>query len=275
MSRRTSPIEDLLTLVARMPWPVGVALAIASFIGLRVFLHSQAVTVSDPSDLAHIAFSSAATTLAMVGQFILPGLFLIAALASFFKQRKRGAIFQAASSEPTHGVAVLNWSEFETLVAELFRHRGFSVSHSGRAGPDGGVDIELKRGAETYLVQCKHWRARKVPVMTVRELYGAMTAAQAAGGFVVTSGTFTADAGRFADGRNIELVDGHTLARFLAQHGEPSLGGELPIETSSAPVDCPKCGATMVNRVAKKGLSSGNRFWGCPKFPACRGTRPL
>lgn len=37
---------------------------------------------------------------------------------------------------------------------------------------------------------------------------------------------------------------------------------------------CPRCGEPMVTRVAKKGDSSGSRFWGCRTFPACRGTRP-
>lgn len=42
---------------------------------------------------------------------------------------------------------------------------------------------------------------------------------------------------------------------------------------SSAPVTplCPKCGGKMVLRTAKKGNNSGNEFWGCETFPACRG----
>jgi restriction system protein len=34
---------------------------------------------------------------------------------------------------------------------------------------------------------------------------------------------------------------------------------------------CPKCGSEMVLRVAKKGLHAGKIFWGCSKFPECRG----
>jgi restriction system protein len=33
---------------------------------------------------------------------------------------------------------------------------------------------------------------------------------------------------------------------------------------------CPKCGSTMVERVAKSGARAGNKFWGCSQFPACR-----
>lgn len=34
--------------------------------------------------------------------------------------------------------------------------------------------------------------------------------------------------------------------------------------------DCPKCSSNMVLKVAKKGKSVGNEFWGCSSFPKCR-----
>lgn len=38
---------------------------------------------------------------------------------------------------------------------------------------------------------------------------------------------------------------------------------------------CPICGAPMVIRTAYKGTPRENKFWGCTKFPNCRGTRNL
>jgi hypothetical protein len=35
---------------------------------------------------------------------------------------------------------------------------------------------------------------------------------------------------------------------------------------------CPACGTAMVRRTRR---ADGAAFWGCPAFPACRGTRPL
>jgi predicted RNA-binding Zn-ribbon protein involved in translation (DUF1610 family) len=35
---------------------------------------------------------------------------------------------------------------------------------------------------------------------------------------------------------------------------------------------CPKCGATMILRTAKKGQNIGKQFWGCSNFPKCRKT---
>ena len=42
---------------------------------------------------------------------------------------------------------------------------------------------------------------------------------------------------------------------------------------TTAPPPCPSCGASMVPRTAKTGRNAGGRFWGCPQFPLCRGTR--
>ena len=36
---------------------------------------------------------------------------------------------------------------------------------------------------------------------------------------------------------------------------------------------CPKCGGEMVLREVKKGNNAGKRFYGCSRFPACRGVR--
>jgi len=40
--------------------------------------------------------------------------------------------------------------------------------------------------------------------------------------------------------------------------------------TASAAPICPRCGKVMVLRVASKGTTKGERFWGCPAYPQCR-----
>ena len=45
--------------------------------------------------------------------------------------------------------------------------------------------------------------------------------------------------------------------------------GEMPEET----LLCPKCGAPLVLRTAKKGSNAGNQFYGCSAFPKCRYTQ--
>lgn len=55
----------------------------------------------------------------------------------------------------------------------------------------------------------------------------------------------------------------------------PGIGGP-PIATvrqSGAPETptCPKCGAPMVVRTARRGARAGKQFFGCTRFPKCRG----
>jgi restriction system protein len=179
------------------------------------------------------------------------------------------------------------WREFEMLIAESFRRQGFRVSETGGNGPDGGIDLVMWRGSEKFVVQCKHWKAFKVGVTVVRELYGVMAANGATGGFVVTSGRFSDDAVDFARGRNVELIDGPKLEELLRRGasttGQPAnRAGPARDEQPSRKQDavtqgppCPDCGKLMVRRLAKRGANQGNAFWGCSTYPSCRGTRSM
>ena len=52
----------------------------------------------------------------------------------------------------------------------------------------------------------------------------------------------------------------------------PDSGAE-PSPESATPetILCPRCGAPMVKRVAAKGANAGREFYGCSRFPKCRG----
>jgi DNA-binding helix-hairpin-helix protein with protein kinase domain len=45
--------------------------------------------------------------------------------------------------------------------------------------------------------------------------------------------------------------------------------------SSSAGTSCPKCGGVMVRKRARKGRNAGNYFWGCSRYPSCKGTRSI
>lgn len=49
----------------------------------------------------------------------------------------------------------------------------------------------------------------------------------------------------------------------------PNANNQLDIDRKQ--VLCPKCGAPMVRRTATKGSNAGKDFYGCSKFPNCRG----
>ncbi|MBR5202011.1 MAG: NERD domain-containing protein [Clostridia bacterium] len=46
---------------------------------------------------------------------------------------------------------------------------------------------------------------------------------------------------------------------------------EQPIRNDGEKIICPKCGAEMIKRVAKRGTNAGNSFYGCSNYPKCRG----
>lgn len=109
----------------------------------------------------------------------------------------------------------MTWQEFDLLVGEAFRQKGYKVTQLGGAGPDGGVDLLLVKGGEITPVQRKQWKALKVGVDVVRALYGVLAAKGAANGIVVTSDKFTKDAQELARGRNVTLLAGEELFAML------------------------------------------------------------
>jgi restriction system protein len=160
----------------------------------------------------------------------------------------------------------MSWRKFESLVSEAFRRKGFMVLDNIENGPDGGVDLRLRKNGHLMFVQCKHWKARSAGVKVVRELYGVMAAKNVKQGIVVTYGEFTAEAREFAKANSIALIDGPKLTQMIASVPQ-SENMQAQQEVARA---CPKCGSEMVLRVAKKGPHSGNKFWGCSKYPDCQ-----
>jgi len=190
-----------------------------------------------------------------------------------FRRRKRRQLLAGVSAAPD-ALNAMSWREFEMLVGEAFRVQGYSVVETGGSA-DGGVDVVLRKDSEKYFVQCKQRRAQTVGVPIVRELYGAMAAHGATGGFVVTSGRFTKPAIEFADGRNVTLVDGPQLLAMIQGVSQNSLAAKNavgPIVPAESPA-CPTCSKPMAMRTARRGPETGQRFWGCTGYPTCTGTR--
>lgn len=270
--KRSGLLEDMVEIAARLPWWVSVLLAAVGYAGLHLLATQEVAAPTGVAGLGAIAGKRLMVTLATVFQYVIPACFLIGALVSTIKSRRGRALHESVRIKgDSSALFEMNWREFEQMVGEHFRRLGFSVTESGGGGPDGGRDLVLRKGKDKYLVQCKQWRATKVGVEVVRELFGVMAAEGAVGGYVVSGGSFTDDARKFADGRNIELVDGKQLAADIAQ--DPALTSSTAGQIGDPA--CPECGARMARRVARKGSNAGSVFWGCMKYPDCRGTRAV
>lgn len=287
--KKTGAAEDLMDLVAMLPWYAGVVLALVSYLLLHSVALQQVVAPSQPGQVGAMVTQTLWKTLASVGQYMLPLICLAGAGMSAWRRKARQKLItDVAQSKASDALDGMSWREFEMLVGEGFRLQGYQVVETGGGGADGGVDLVLtkpgKNGGEKFLVQCKQWRAFKVGVDVVRELYGVMAARGATGGFVVTSGRFTDDAISFASGRNVILLDGPKLHGLIRQARSgadfsPARAVVAPAaQPRAAPMQiltCPSCSKPMVRRTAKRGANVGGEFWGCTGYPECRVTRPI
>lgn len=276
--RRSSTARDLIDIVAAFPWWVGVGLAVGSYLLFSALAAQPMATGGRPNLVA--IFAGALRIAA-------PLLFLVGAVASAMARSRRKQIYGAATSgDARSAVASMTWREFELLLSEVYRRQGYAVAELGGSGPDGGVDLVLRKDGRKTLVQCKHWKAYSVGAPVVRELLGVMTDRGADAGQVVTSGQFTEQAREFAASHSIALIDGRQLEAMLAKvqargQAEGRAAG-LPLVDrvegsagSAPPPACPKCNSSMVKRTARRGPNAGGTFWGCSSYPKCSGTRPI
>lgn len=252
--------ESILDVLVEVPWWVSVSLSAILFVILKFI-----VPAIQFENLFLKGLAQHSSGLAPLVALVLLAPALISAL-NMWRNRKL-----LDSQKDLDSVRTLNWRQFEELVGEAYRRQGYKVIENSQPGPDGGVDLTLKKNDNTFLVQCKHWRARKVGVKIAREMYGVMTARNAAGVMIITSRSFTQEAKDFASGKPIELVNGKRLALMIrdVQSAASTRRDQETSNTEDKKV-CPKCGAEMVQRIAKKGKYAGQKFWGCSNFPNCR-----
>lgn len=214
--RRQSIFEVLMDWAAMLPWWVGAVLALISYLVLHSFATQAVVPAVGPGVAGAMVVSQVVRMVASVLQYLVPICLVIGAVISVLGRVKRGnLLMSAAGKDGAQVIDGITWQDFELLVGEAYRHRGYQVQEIGGGGADGGVDLVLNRDSEKLLVQCKHWKAFRVDVKVVRELYGIMTAEHAQGGVVVTLGVFTEPAQAFAMGKNLKLIDGEALADLL------------------------------------------------------------
>lgn len=125
MARRRESVFDMLLV---LPWWVGVAVGVVGY---------AAIILVPPLILAGTHFEGAAKGFAPFGLFWL-GICGIAAggsaLRSFLTSRKfdrQGGL---------DDIRALRWRQFESIVGEAFRRRGYSVLENAVDGADGGID---------------------------------------------------------------------------------------------------------------------------------------
>ncbi len=279
MARRPKDEEGIYSLLSdlveaatgRFPW-VAPAVVLASLtIGLTVYYGLHDLNV-------------------LIRQFVVLMSVIIAvtALGITFKVTKdrTGRRQRLDGVRSVHDLYAMRWQDFEKLVSDAFRARGFRVHEVGGDGtPDGGVDLEMTDPAGVnYLVQCKQWQTWSVGEPKIREFFGVMChRGNGYKGIFVSCGRYTAPAKSFAAGKPIELIDGPALVQLIAQGrsnstvtaGDDGVEVNVPAgQTDSKPM-CIRCRVPMIRRTARQGPNAGQEFWGCTNYPKCRQIRPL
>ena len=250
--------ESLLNLLAVAPWWISVVLAVTSYFFLKYFLPSIEIG-SNAAKALFMGFSRLAPFVAIF--FLLP-----VPISLYNSHRKRSLLVKQKDID---SIKNLSWKKFEELVSEAYRRQGYTVRENIDAGPDGGIDLVLKKDKNLFLVQCKQWRSAKIGVKVVREMYGIMKDRHANGVMIVTSGMFTQEARTFAIGKSIDLVEGNQLVELIGKVKSAEPSHSMEIHENINPI-CPECGSKMVLRTAKQGKFAGNQFWGCTSFPKCK-----
>jgi restriction system protein len=263
MGRRKEKFGDLLLIA---PWWVSAGLAVLAYVGLRWIL--PAFAGEDKLVQAVI------TGLSPLAPFAALVFGIIAVASALFGAKRRRLVDGQQSLEALRATP---WKDFEYLVAEAYRRRGFTVDYSLSKGRDGGVDLILQKDGRKSLVQCKQWKSSQVGRPVLQQMYGIMTAEGADEAIVVTSGRFTNEAREFANGKPIQLLDGPDLLELVrsVQSGSEA-APNVEREPAQAPTlpRCPQCGKEMVLRTARRGSRAGGTFWGCQNYPRCKGTLP-
>ena len=193
--------ESFLNLLTRLPWQYSVLAAAGAYVFFRFVL--PAIPVGNP--MVKSLRQDVSTIAPLIVLVLLAAGFVSVVLS---KQKQRLLNKQTG----LESVGALSWQQFEALVGGVFRRRGYRVLENPGGGPDGGVDLRLRKDGKKVYVQCKHWKKKQVGVKPVRELYGVMKAKGVDEGIVVTYGDFTREARAFVRGKPLQLIEGEKLA---------------------------------------------------------------
>lgn len=261
----------LYLLATRLPWWCHLILAVLVW-PLSALLVDYFGSATPASTIRLVLAQELAQFIPLVAT-ILSLVFCSFSAISAFCFWRRGELFRSQTS--LQSIRNLSWQDFERYIGEIYRRKGYVIEEKGLGGADGGIDLIVRKNDAKFLVQCKTWSNKKVGVRVVRELLGVVVEHGAAGGKLVISGEFTADAWKYAEQPKLELIDGENLVSLVGRMGGMAVppAGEEASPTDQGAPGCPRCDSPMVERTAKKGRYAGQTFWGCSRYPNCTGTR--
>ena len=133
--KKTSPLEDMMDLVALLPWWGGVAIAIVGYVVLHRMAAPVKVGAVQPGQVSQLMTASIITGLATVGQYLVPLVGLAGAAMSVVRRKQRAALISSVTqSQSANALDGMSWREFEMLVGEAYALQGYRVTETGGGG---------------------------------------------------------------------------------------------------------------------------------------------
>lgn len=276
MARRRRVLwERTVAACSALPWWGWAALALVSYVVLHGLARSEVTMILLSGDLDRLADHAQEQVALSAGQYLLPLLLAVPAALSAYGQLVHPQPHSHMTMTPRQtGLQDMSWQQFERLIGEAFRRKGYAIAETG--GRSSRIDFVLKKTGLTCIVNCKHWRAGRVGVNAVHEMYGAMADKGAQHGIIITEGVFTEEAAALAKAGPVELVDGKALRVLIRGVSVPAkvFRDPLSIQTRGAPY-CPECQGRMVKKRASADRHAGKAIWRCVRYPDCKGKRPV
>lgn len=154
--KKDSSLNLLLDFAASFSWKINIPIAIIGYIG---FHYVATLPLPIPEDLN--SFSDSISRVFFINfskflQYIIPAVFIIGSVVSVFKSKARRKLLDEQTN--LDSIRAMSWQQFEQLVGEAFRRKGFEVTENGGGGADGGIDLILNKNGRKSIVQCKRWK---------------------------------------------------------------------------------------------------------------------
>lgn len=132
------------------------------------------------------------------------------------KQREQDAWQQAYGHAKASELDLHSGTEFEEFLAGLFRAQGYSAELTPVTG-DYGADLILSKDGQRIAVQAKRY-VGSVGVSAVQEALSGQAYYQCDTAWVVTTGTFTANAQELAKKSGVKMIGRSDIGNLMAQH---------------------------------------------------------
>lgn len=199
--------------------------------------------------------------------------------------------------------------EFEEIVGEMYKNLGYSVKLTPISN-DRGKDIIIHKDGKKYIVECKKYSLDKnIGRPALQKFFAAISEEKAGLGYFITTSSFAKTAIKYAEGNNIELIDGNNLVQMMKRAFPTSTnpdiyhalcrtcGAEVSFNLKAEHLRKLKCrnnhivdfdininelspylisGAVMCEKCGKKmRIVKGRygKFYGCTGYPQCKNTQ--